>query len=55
MEVVTQVRKVKQGSLMRQVKVSTPTPHPLKTNGYPLVVVPLLLYCDDTSGNESKK
>ena len=30
-------------------------PHPLKDNGLPVVVVPLLIYTDDTSGNRSKK
>ena len=30
-------------------------PHPLKNNGRPVVITPLLLYTDDTSGNKSKK
>lgn len=30
-------------------------PHPLKNNGKPAVITPLLLYTDDTSGNKSKK
>lgn len=30
-------------------------PHPLKNNGMPVAIVPLLLYTDDTSGNRSKK
>lgn len=31
--------------------------HPMKktANGMPVMVVPLILFCDDTSGNKSKK
>ena len=29
--------------------------HPLKSKGLPVVLLPLLLYTDDTSGNQSKK
>ena len=31
------------------------TSHPLKSNGRPVVIVPLLIYSDDTSGTRSKK
>eukprot|EP00731_Ephydatia_muelleri_P002721 Em0001g2721a len=33
------------------------TPHPLKekASGRPVIMVPLILFCDDTSGNRSKK
>jgi len=26
-----------------------------KANGFPVMTIPLILFCDDTSGNKSKK
>ena len=43
-------------SLIQEYMLYT-APHPLKTKagGRPIVVAPLVLFCDDTSGNRGKK